>query len=901
MRLIICFLLLFGLSVFPVSAQQSPGSSLTASGLTASSLTASSIAGPLEEILIEGTDDDVLKGRIRIAIDVEPGNLAENVQVNRVRQQVLELGLFREVRVELQSSEGKNVLLITVKTNPKIGSVEVIAKDIDIPAVKTQLLEGQLNIAPGVLLDHARLEEGRGRIAQVFRRYIYPFTPKVTLEVSDPTVSISGDDTVKVTYSVDASASVKSIRVSGATLVKVAEIEESFKRVLDKVSFDAQLYGTAIQRVSGLYAKLGYRGSGVSQTSSELVDGVLNVVINELKVVAIDAMQLGVEPEALTLQVGDVFNYDKLLENVRELNKSRDKQVGLKLEQPGEDTVVITITLEDAAAGPIKEIRFEGNTLISNEKLLERLRQRLGDTFNAIASQEDLSAISSAYNADGFALAATPEIGFLEGIYTIKLLEARVIEYQVNWQNPAHRTQDVVILRELPKPGLYSVSVIQKALQRINALEIIDPSSLGNITMRTPNPDKPEEIIVILNLLEAGTIVLEPNIGYSSRPGDGWSGSVRLSETNLFGLGNRLSLGLTTQPNPNATAWYDNFSGNLSYTVPWIDLTGLNLDFLDFKTVRTPISFTVFSSINQAQVIPGQDGINAKPVSGDARTYSTRASGFGITVGRPIAENLSLRFGINYSYQANSLERGDPAKLNPNLKDDAVAQAFLASQIPNSSTLTTFSEITYSTRNDANFPTGGYPVQASASYSFGVEGIQAGGRALNWTQYSAGFSTYLGFGFDQNGQFDLGENRNMALALRLNGGALLGAAPRNSQFQIGDAASGNEAFVLRGYDKGDLGGDVYYSGSLEYRYDFGLKTAFNNALLGIAFVDAANAWGNAGPRPDGIGEGVQFGYGLGAQLNLQLGSFSLPPLGFYYGWSPANPSGRFHFVFSFRF
>ena len=887
MRVIICVLLLFGLWVFPANAQQFSSPSPT---------------GPLEAILIEGSNDEVLDGRIRVAIDVEPGNLVENIQVDRLREQVLELGLFREARVELQVRDGKNSLLITVRVNPKIASVEMIAKDIDIAAVKTQLLENQLNIAPGVLLDNARLEEGRSKIGQVFRQYIYPFTPNVKLEVSEP----DSDDTVKVTYSVDASANVKSIRVSGATLINVAEIEESFKRLLDKVSFDAQLYGAAVQRVSSLYAKLGYRGSGVSQASSELTDGVLNIEINELKVVAIDATQLGVAPESLALQVGDLFNYEKLLANVRELNKSRDKQVGLKLEQPSEDSMIVTITLEDALAGPITEIKFEGNTLISKQKLLERLRQRLGDTFNVIASQEDVSALSSAYTAAGFALAGAPEVTFLEGVYQIKLLEARVVAYEINWQNPAHRTQDAVILRELPGPGLlrpgpYSVAVIQKALQRINALEIIDPSSLGNITTRVVNPEKPEEIIVILNLQEAGTILLEPNIAYSSRPGDGWSGAIKLSETNLFGLGNRLSLGFTTQPNPNATAWYDNFSGNVSYTIPWVDL-----DFLDFKTVRTTINFSISSSINQAQAIPGQDtGANAKPVGSEYRTFSTRTNGFGLSIGRPIAENLTLRFGISYSYQANSLERGDLAKLNPNLKDDALAQALLATQAPDSSTLTTFSEITYSTRNDLNFPTGGSTVQASASYSFGTEGfqegIQGGTRALNWSQFTLGYSTYLGFGFDQNGRFEVTENRNMALAFRINGGAQLGDAPRNSQFRIGDAGNGNEAFVLRGYSNGDLRGDVYYSGSLEYRYDFGLKTAFTNALIGVAFVDAANAWGNTGPRPFGVGDGLQFGYGLGAQINLQLGAFTLPPLGFYYAWSPSNPSGRFHFVFSFRF
>ena len=101
MRLLLCCLLLFGLSVFPVHAQGS-GPNLTAPSITAPNLT-----GPLEEIRIEGTDDDVLNGRIRIAIDVEPGNLAENVQLDRVRQQVLELGLFREVKTELLVRDGK--------------------------------------------------------------------------------------------------------------------------------------------------------------------------------------------------------------------------------------------------------------------------------------------------------------------------------------------------------------------------------------------------------------------------------------------------------------------------------------------------------------------------------------------------------------------------------------------------------------------------------------------------------------------------------------------------------------------------------------------------------------------------------------------------------------------------
>jgi outer membrane protein insertion porin family len=845
------------------------------------------INGPLEQILIEGTDDEVLKGRIKITIDIEIGNLAENVQPQVLQQQVLELGLFREVTVEVSVKDGQNTLLIRVKVNPKIASLEIVGKDINLQALKSQLLEGQLNIAPGVLLDNVRLEEGRSKIAQVYRQYVYPFVPNVKLEVSPP----DADDSVKVTYSVDATASLKSLRVTGESLVPKAQIEAAFGPVLDKASFDASLYGTAIARVGALYEKLGYRGSGISLASSELVDGVLNIVITEVKIVAIDATQLGLEPEQLALKVGDFFNYDTLLANIRQLNSSRQQQVGLKLEQPSEDGVIVTLTLEEAAASPINTIRFEGNTAIPSQQLIKGFKQHPGDVFNALASQEDLTAVAQAYTAAGFLLAVAPEMVFLDGVYSIRVLEVRVIGYEIKWQNATHRTQDPVILRELPAPGLYSAETIRSSLKRINSLEIIDPQSLGNIGSRTPNPDKPEEIVLILNFQEANTILLEPQIGYSSRPGDGWSGTIRLTETNLFGLNNRLSLSFSAQPNPNAANWFDGFSGSLSYTIPWIDL-----ELFDLRNTRTPISFTVYSRVQPALVIPGQNGVNAKPNGGNERTYLTRDSGFSLSLSRAIDEHFAVRFGIGFAQQNQSLETGEVRSFNPNLQNDALAQALLATQVPNSSTVTTFAEGSYSSRNDANFPTAGLSTQGSVSYSVGSEG----NRALSYLQVNTGLSTYLGFGFDPNGEFGLGENRNMALAFRINGGALLGEAPRNAQYRVGDIG-GNESLTLRGYNNGDLSGDVYYSGSLEYRYDFGLKTSFSNALLGVLFLDAANAWGNAGPRPQGIGDGLQFGYGLGAQINLQFGAFNLPPLGFYYGWSPSNPGGRFHFVFSFRF
>jgi outer membrane protein insertion porin family len=868
------------LLLFPAFAQQTPA--------TPTPTTQATVTGPLEDILIEGTDDDVLKGRIKISLDVEPGSPAENVQAETIRTRVLELGLFSDVTVIVRVTDGKNYLVITVTPNPKIGAVEIKGDTIfDVARLKA-VLEERYTLAPGVILDNARLEEARVALGQIYRQNFLPFAPEIKLEVGKP----GTDGAVTVTYTVNAKAKLKSVTVEGATLVPVKDIEAAFKAVLDKGEFNVDLYQQALVRVDGLYRSKGYRNSGVSPVSTELTDGALKVIVVEVKIIAIDATELGVEPSSLSIQVGDFFNYDKLLEEVRRLNKDRDKQVGLKVEQTSEDGVAVTITLGEAAAGPIKEIKFEGNTAVSSEALSKVLKLKKDDVFNTIAAQEDVGAIDNAYQTAGFRVAKPPEVSFQDGVYTIKILELKIIGYEVAWKNPEHRTQDFIILRELPAPGLFSNKTIQGAFERIARLEVINPSTLSTgAVFRLPNPEKPDEVILVLNLEEGATGAFLPQISYSSRPGENWSGSVSYQETNLWGLNNAIKFTLQAQPN-NAGQWG---SSSLSYTVPWI-----YVDFLDFKQVRTPITFSIYTNVTGATPIPGQTGDLAKPTTEGAleRTYTTRATGFGISVSRPVLENLFVSFGVNYSYNQNllELEGSDQSKFNPNLKDEA-ARARLKDKVKDSSTLFTQVEGIYSTRNRDDFPTAGFSVSALAGYGFGVEGT----RDLNWTKFTTGYRTYLGFGFDDKGEFNLGADRNMALAFRLNVGTLLGSIPAGQLFRVGD--TGGEVLTLRGFSPGDVTGEVYYSGSLEYRYNFGLKTDYTYGLFGIGFLDFGNAWGGQDAfRKPGISEGIQFGYGLGVQINLQLGPIQIPPLGFYYGWgSPLEPYGRFHFALGVRF
>ncbi len=850
---------------------------------------APNVTGPIDEIIVQGADSALeLQGLIKVSVNVSVGDPIEGVKPDEIKQQVLELGYFKSVTVTVRQLDGKKQVVIGVELNPRIAEVAFRGNNLFPSDRLVTFLDQQFNVAAGTIVNNTKLEDGRTGLAQGYRQLL-PFTPKVTLEQTP-----NPDGTVKITYAVDESAAIKSVEVVGATLVPTKDIEAVFAPLVQKGVFDAQAYVTALNGVGAAYQKIGYRGSGVNTDTTELVDGKLTVNVTELKVVAIDATALGLDPGQLSVKVGDYFNYDKLLNDLQSLAKNRDKQIQLKVEQVSKESVAVTIVFGDAPTGPIKEIKFTGNTVLSSEQLTKLLRQKVGDTYNAqIATEIDYPAIAAAYDAAGYLIVAQPRVSYQDGVYNIELLEEKVVGYEIQWRGD-HRTQDDVITREFPAAGgLFYRPDLQKAFGRIQQLGLLRDLRLNG---RVPNADKPEEVILIFELEEGQTGSFLPSIGYNSLTG--FEGSLTYSESNLWGLNHIVKVQLQASPNDAGQV----FSGGASYSIPW-----LYIDFLDFKTTQTSATFSVSTSIASAgNLLSGYAAAIDKPSTTgneatEPRRYTIRDTGFGLSLSRPIGQNFSVSLSYNLTYETNALETKSGFEYT-----DAEQQAARA-VIPADS-LTSFIQLsgTYSTRNRQDFPTSGVVLSSAIGYGFGSQA----NLPLSWTRFTVGVRSYLGFGFDQNGDFGLGEDRNFALAGRFSTGVIFGAPPTNSQFKLGDVPTGNEDFALRGYSYGDLTGNVFYSGSLELRYDFGLKTSFTYGALGVLFFDFGNAWGNGtrATRTDSTGaviasipEGLQWSVGLGVQINLGFGGLQLPPIGLFYAFSPWNPGGKFHFTFGFRF
>lgn len=844
--------------------------------------TADQSGAVLDAVNVTGTTD-ILAGLVKVSINTQEGDQLSTIKPDDIKTQVLDTGYFKTATVTLRSEGGKNTLDIKVEPNPVIGAVTFSGNAVVDTKSLNQLLDQQLTLGPGVTYNPARVEESRATISQYYRNAGLPFSPVVTVKTA---TQPNGD--LDLAYTIDETAKISKVVVTGATVVPTNDLQVMFAGLVQKGTFDAPGFASALQQVAQRYAGAGYRGSGVNVAGTELVDGSLNVAITELKVATIDASSLGVDATTLGVKPGDLFNYDKVLQQVQALSKGRDRQVAVKVEQASTDSVSLTITLQDQPAGPIESIQVTGNSVVSTPDVLKVLRQKPGDTFNTqVASDGDFQAINELYSARGYALVPQPGFEFKTGVYSITVREQKLVGYQLRW-NGAHRTREEVVTRELPKPGgLLNLNAFRKGLAKLQQTGLfsnIRPNAI------IPDATRPDEAVLTLELDEARTGIFSPSFGYNTLTG--FEGSLGYSETNLWGLNHTASVNIQAGQNDAG----QQLSGGASYTIPW-----LYLDFLDFKDVRTSVSLSLSSTVVGGQTLAGTEPTVGSPSGAVSRTYSTRSNGFGVNLTRPIGEFITLGLAYNLQYQSNYLER--KGGVTYAMDDDATARP-LAQALDN---YTNFVNATgeFNTRNSIDFPTTGVFVNGSVGYGFGGQKTQT----LSYTQETLGARTYLGLGLNaKSNSLELNPAGPVALAFRFNAGTILGVAPTSRQFALGDSGQ-VEDFRVRGYGLGDVRGEVFYSTSAEFRYNFGLKTAVTSGLIGVAFLDVGNAWGNGSRATrtltDGtvisIPDGPIVGYGIGLQVNLGFGAFQLPALRFDYGFSQWNPTGRFSFRLGFPF
>ena len=201
--------------------------------------------------------------------------------------------------------------------------------------------------------------------------------------------------------------------------------------------------------------------------------------------------------------------------------------------------LTLTIFIEEGAQYTYGGMRFEGNTIFSDEELMQQLRVSPGGTLNVTRVEADIQRVADLYYGAGYifnTIAPAEE----------RDEENRSVSYVVSIteQNRAHieniiirgntKTKDEIIYRELP----FEVGEIFSATRvRQGILNLLNLQFFSNVVPETPQGSAGGLMDLIINVEEANTADVRFGLAFGGTDAIPITLQVRWQERNFLGQG----------------------------------------------------------------------------------------------------------------------------------------------------------------------------------------------------------------------------------------------------------------------------------------------------------------------------------------------------------------------------
>lgn len=497
----------------------------------------------------------------------------------------------------------------------------------------------------------------------------------------------------------------------------------------------------------------------------------------------------------------------------------------------------------------VKSVQFEGNTVYSNEMLVNYLNVQPNTVLNTVQVGERIQGINAAYNRDGYILARVNDMAVdQDGVLHISITEG-IVEDIVPHGNK--KTKDYVILREFnqKKGQPFNKFLVRRSVEKVYNLGYFD-----DVNVRLLEGSTPDKVVIEIDVLEHKTGTITLGAGYSDS--DGFVGIVEVGEDNLRGTGDKIKVHWEF----GGTAGYKNYS--VSYLRPWIDSKGTSLGLTIFDREDT---YTDYNSDGNeiSQYVKTQKGINVSlgrqtgEYTRDYVTLETRKDGW----------KFDEDENSGYNYAEGAGEGSDPAKYGSytwnNEKYDFKGDNYIENNFGRTNSVSW--QKVYDSRDNIYDPKRGKRVSATVQWA----GHGLGGD-FDYYKFTGEYRNYKAIG------------NNQVIAFRARLGWAQGDVPYSALYTLGGADT------LRGFEDDQFRGKKMYNATLEYR------VPIFNKVTGVLFTDMGDAWD--APHVTWYDDDKSFNISVGAGVRI---STPIGPIRLDYGVS--KDDNKFHFSFGGQF
>lgn len=499
----------------------------------------------------------------------------------------------------------------------------------------------------------------------------------------------------------------------------------------------------------------------------------------------------------------------------------------------------------------VKSVQFEGNTVYSNEMLVNYLNVQPNTVLNTVQVGERIQGINAAYNRDGYILARVNDMAVdQDGVLHISITEG-IVEDIVPHGNK--KTKDYVILREFnqKKGQPFNKFLVRRSVEKVYNLGYFD-----DVNVRLLEGSTPDKVVIEIDVLEHKTGTITLGAGYSDS--DGFVGIVEVGEDNLRSTGDKIKVHWEF----GGTAGYKNYS--VSYLRPWIDSKGTSLGLTIFDREDT---YTDYNSDGDeiSQYVKTQKGINVSlgrqtgEYTRDYVTLETRKDGWKFDEDENSGYNYAAGPGTGTAeekaaYPGYSWDNGDY---------DFAGKNYIENNFGRTNSVSW--QKVYDSRDNIYDPKRGKRVSATVQWA----GHGLGGD-FDYYKFTGEYRNYKAIG------------NNQVIAFRARLGWAQGDVPYSALYTLGGADT------LRGFEDDQFRGKKMYNATLEYR------VPIFNKVTGVLFTDMGDAWD--APNVTWYDGDKSFNISVGAGVRI---STPIGPIRLDYGVS--KDDNKFHFSFGGQF